>query len=111
MVLPTRSPVICRWLWVSSCCGLGGRSFNAGFGFFSKCRKRFTCAGKLLYGRRCGWFSQFTSWLMSKQLDVSMALNGILAGLVGITAGADQMATRKSVVIEPFPACLFVLVL
>ena len=31
--------------------------------------------------------------------DLSMALNGILAGLVGITAGADQMAAGSAVVI------------
>jgi len=31
--------------------------------------------------------------------DLSMALNGILAGLVGITAGADQMAMGSSLVI------------
>lgn len=30
-----------------------------------------------------------TSWIMLKKPDLSMALNGILAGLVGITANAD----------------------
>jgi len=41
----------------------------------------------------------FTSWIVLKKPDLSMALNGILAGLVGITAGADQMAAMTSVLI------------
>jgi Amt family ammonium transporter len=32
-----------------------------------------------------------TTWTISKKPDLSMVLNGCLAGLVGITAGADQM--------------------
>ena len=39
------------------------------------------------------------SWFFGKKPDLSMALNGILAGLVGITAGADQMAIWEAVVI------------
>lgn len=39
------------------------------------------------------------SWATSKKPDLSMALNGILAGLVGITAGADQMAMGSSMMI------------
>ena len=39
-----------------------------------------------------------TSWFMSKP-DITMALNGILAGLVGITAGADQMSIFDSFLI------------
>ncbi len=36
-----------------------------------------------------GLTAAFTSWAVLKKPDLSMALNGILAGLVGITAGAD----------------------
>lgn len=39
------------------------------------------------------------SWITSKKPDLSMALNGVLAGLVGITAGADQMAMTSSILI------------
>ncbi len=39
------------------------------------------------------------SSMMGGKPDLTMALNGILAGLVGITAGADQMAIWESVVI------------
>ncbi len=40
-----------------------------------------------------------TSWITLKKPDLSMSLNGILAGLVGITAGADQMAAMSSTLI------------
>lgn len=43
--------------------------------------------------------SVITSWVFSKVPDLSMALNGALAGLVGITAGADVISTTEAVVI------------
>ena len=39
------------------------------------------------------------SWYRDEKPDLTMALNGILAGLVGITAGADLMAVWEAVVI------------
>jgi len=41
----------------------------------------------------------FTSWIATSKPDLSMALNGILAGLVGITAGADTVGVGSAVVI------------
>jgi Amt family ammonium transporter len=41
----------------------------------------------------------FTSWIVTSKPDLSMALNGILAGLVGITAGADTVGVASSVLI------------
>ena len=40
-----------------------------------------------------------TSFLAYKNYDLTMFLNGILGGLVGITAGADQMSPNEAVVI------------
>ena len=39
------------------------------------------------------------SYIKFKTYDITMVLNGILAGLVGITAGADQMGVLDSVII------------
>ncbi len=49
------------------------------------------CAGGLL--------GLITSWLVFGKPDLSMALNGILAGLVGITAGADAVSALSAIVI------------
>ncbi len=43
--------------------------------------------------------AMFTSWFMSSKPDLSMSLNGILAGLVGITAGADVVSPASAVMI------------
>ena len=39
------------------------------------------------------------SWIMLRKPDLSMSLNGILAGLVGITAGADLMGPGSAIAI------------
>ena len=39
------------------------------------------------------------SWIVFRKPDLSMILNGALAGLVGITAGADVMTPMSSVII------------
>ena len=43
--------------------------------------------------------SIFTSCIYLKKPDITMALNGILAGLVGITAGADSVTWLGSIII------------
>jgi ammonium transporter, Amt family len=42
--------------------------------------------------------SMITSWIIQKKPDLTMILNGALAGLVGITAGADQITGLNAVV-------------
>ncbi len=46
-----------------------------------------------------GFVAAMVSWIVIKKPDLSMTLNGILAGLVGITAGADQMSPLNAIVI------------
>ena len=40
-----------------------------------------------------------TSWIVQKKPDITMVLNGCLAGLVGITAGADVVSIQSAVLI------------
>ena len=46
-----------------------------------------------------GVIASLVSTIMYKNLDLTMFLNGILGGLVGITAGADQMSPTDAILI------------
>ena len=52
-----------------------------------------------LAGCAGGLGAAFTSWIFLKKPDLSMALNGMLAGLVGITAGADVIPPFQSILV------------
>lgn len=56
-----------------------------------------------------GVASAILSTIMYKNLDLTMFLNGILGGLVGITAGADQMAPTDAIIIGAIAGVLIVL--
>ena len=56
-----------------------------------------------------GLFSMLTSIVLLKKPDLSMALNGLLAGLVGITAGADVMSPLASLIIGAIAGVLVVI--
>ncbi|MDF7808861.1 ammonium transporter [Pontiellaceae bacterium B12219] len=43
--------------------------------------------------------SMAASWIIQKQPDLTMVLNGCLAGLVGITAGADVVSVSAAIII------------
>lgn len=49
------------------------------------------------------------SWIIQKKPDLTMALNGALAGLVGITAGADVVSVTSSVIIGVIAGFLVVI--
>ena len=72
----------------------GGSVLNADAGYVSLvlCTTTFAAAAG-------GVAAAATSWAVGGKPDLSMALNGMLAGLVGITAGADQMAMWEAVLI------------
>jgi Amt family ammonium transporter len=53
--------------------------------------------------------SMFTSWISQKKPDLSMVLNGCLAGLVGITAGADCVSIKSAIIIGIVAGILVVL--
>ena len=53
--------------------------------------------------------SMLTSWFVQKKPDLTMVLNGILAGLVGITAGADVVSVTASIIIGLAAGALVVL--
>lgn len=50
-----------------------------------------------------------TGWFVFKRLDLGMVLNGVLAGLVGITAGADVISPGWSILVGLIAGVLVVL--
>lgn len=52
--------------------------------------------------------SIITAWALLKKPDLTMGLNGILAGLVGITAGADSVGMASSILIGLIAGALVV---
>jgi len=55
-----------------------------------------------------GVFAAFVSTIMYKNLDLTMFLNGILGGLVSITAGADQMSPTDAILIGAIAGAIIV---
>lgn len=56
-----------------------------------------------------GLFGFATSYIKFKRMDLGMVLNGILAGLVGITAGADTVSINSALIIGAVAGVLVVL--
>jgi Amt family ammonium transporter len=55
-----------------------------------------------------GVVAMLVSTAMFKNLDLTMFLNGILGGLVGITAGADQMSPTDAILIGAIAGAIIV---
>ncbi len=53
--------------------------------------------------------AMITSWIVQRKPDLSMMLNGCLAGLVGITAGADVIAVPYAIVVGLMAGIIVVL--
>ncbi len=56
-----------------------------------------------------GVAAAFFSNLLYKNFDLTMFMNGVLGGLVGITAGADQMSPTNAIIIGLFAGVIVVL--
>lgn len=53
-------------------------------------------------------FAMTTTWIFGRKPDLTMALNGSLAGLVGITANCDAVANKYAIVIGAVAGALVV---
>ena len=68
----------------------------------------YVCVTTALAAAFGAFSSIITSWIVIKKPDLSMALNGILAGLVGITAGADSVSIGAAAIIGSIAGALVV---
>ena len=64
-----------------------------------------TCLAAAAGGIGAAFFSN----LLYKNLDITMFMNGVLGGLVGITAGADQMGPTEAIAIGAIGGVIVVL--
>jgi ammonium transporter, Amt family len=64
-----------------------------------------TCLAAAAGGISAAFFSN----LLYKNLDITMFMNGVLGGLVGITAGADQMGPTEAIIIGAVGGVIVVL--
>jgi ammonium transporter, Amt family len=62
-----------------------------------------------LAGAAGGVVAPITQFFIGKKFDLGMSINGILAGLVGITAGADSVSVPSAVLIGVIAGVLVVL--
>ena len=83
----------CLILWI------GWFGFNPGSELAATANVPYIALTTNLAAAGGGVAATFTSWLKDGKPDLSMIINGILAGLVGITAGCADVAYWEAVVI------------
>lgn len=83
----------CLILWI------GWFGFNPGSELAASANVPYIAVTTNLAAAAGGVTATITSWLKDGKPDLSMIINGILAGLVGITAGCDGVSIFSAVII------------
>ena len=83
----------CLILWI------GWFGFNPGSELAADANVPYIAVTTNLAAAAGGVTATFTSWLKDGKPDLSMIINGILAGLVSITAGCDDVSLLSAVII------------
>ena len=83
----------CLILWI------GWFGFNPGSELAANANVPYIAVTTNLAAAGGGVAATFTSWIKDGKPDLSMVINGILAGLVGITAGCNGVSYFSSVII------------
>jgi len=92
----------CLILWI------GWFGFNPGSELAASTAVPFIAVTTTLAAAAGGVSATFTAWALNGKPDLSMIINGILAGLVGITAGCDLIAPGYSLVVGAIAGVLCV---
>ena len=83
----------CLILWI------GWFGFNPGSELAANENIAYIAITTNLSGAAGGTIATFVSWIKGGKPDLSMVINGILAGLVGITAGCNQVSIPAAIII------------
>ena len=83
----------CLILWI------GWFGFNPGSELAATANVPYIAVTTNLAAAAGGTTATFTSWIKDGKPDLSMIINGVLAGLVGITAGCNDVSYLSAVII------------
>ncbi len=83
----------CLILWI------GWFGFNPGSELAADANVPYIALTTNLAAAAGGTTATFTSWIKDGKPDISMIINGILAGLVGITAGCNDVSYVSAIII------------